>query len=370
MSYGSKAILSNLALIGASTFLALGAVEVALRIIQPSPPKMTHPQVEYIFVPCDPVTGRSGFHYMKPNQDAYHLDVPVSSNSLGIRNDEVSEEKHPSRRRILAIGDSHTFGYGVPERDSWPRLLNSKLVESGFADYEVVNGGIGALSLAQELELFKQRLMGVQPDHVVIAYYWNDMPIEGSPDGPISDESVAQLGRCRSTTSAEARGTGSVAIHSAALGWIKSALRRSYLIYFVVQRVPQLQMRFFPTSETEWKRRILTGESSARLEASWGVVAEKLAEWKNLGDEMGFQLELVVVPLFEQMATQDQPNTDYQDRVRKIASELDIQVIDPLLAIRQIAPTYPADFIPFDGHPTKRIYEVMANEIFEFYERE
>src|SRR5260370_1025014 len=71
------------------------------------------------------------------------IGVPVAINSLGLRGDEVSVPKPPRTIRIVAVGDSITFGYGIPVEDTYAKILERCLNQGVFggARYEVLNGG-------------------------------------------------------------------------------------------------------------------------------------------------------------------------------------------------------------------------------------
>ena len=45
------------------------------------------------------------------------------------------------RPKIVAFGDSLTAGFGLTENESYPYLLQQKIIADGF-DYEVVNAGV------------------------------------------------------------------------------------------------------------------------------------------------------------------------------------------------------------------------------------
>jgi acyl-CoA thioesterase-1 len=62
----------------------------------------------------------------------------VSGNSAGPL---VTPETAASKRKIIALGDSLTAGFGLAEPESYPYLLQQKLKADGY-DYEVVNAGV------------------------------------------------------------------------------------------------------------------------------------------------------------------------------------------------------------------------------------
>ena len=51
----------------------------------------------------------------------------VSINGLGFRGDEFAVARTPGVRRILAIGDSFTYGWGVDGAAAWPAMLERAL---------------------------------------------------------------------------------------------------------------------------------------------------------------------------------------------------------------------------------------------------
>src|SRR6185503_13728171 len=53
--------------------------------------------------------------------------------------------------KIVAFGDSLTAGFGLAEKESYPYLLQQKLVADGY-DYEVLNAGVAGETSAGGLE--------------------------------------------------------------------------------------------------------------------------------------------------------------------------------------------------------------------------
>lgn len=59
----------------------------------------------------------------------YEFTYTVKTNSLGYRMREFKMEKEPDEFRILMLGDSMTFGYGVEVEQNLPSILESRLNE-------------------------------------------------------------------------------------------------------------------------------------------------------------------------------------------------------------------------------------------------
>ena len=90
----------------------------------------------------------------------------VTTNSIGLRSPEVRATKPAIR--IVCLGDSVTFGWGVAEEDSYPRQLESILVQQGF-DVEVINAGIPAMKPNHIAKWAEQHLRNLKPDLILIA---------------------------------------------------------------------------------------------------------------------------------------------------------------------------------------------------------
>jgi lysophospholipase L1-like esterase len=89
-------------------------------------------------------------------------------NSMGLRGEEV--KSHKTIKRILALGNSCTFGWGIAYQDTYAEQLESLLNGA----YEVINGGIPGYSSFQGRRFFEKKLINLQLDIVLILFAWND----------------------------------------------------------------------------------------------------------------------------------------------------------------------------------------------------
>ena len=331
-----------------------------MRISQPARPRKLAPQITHERIDVDGKEVLFSYHRLVPNQDAYSFEAPVATNSIGIRNQEVVVPKPDGIYRIVALGDSHTFGYAVEDKQTWPRQLEQQLRRAD-GSVEVINAGIAGLSIEQEVQFLKHQLMDLHPDLVVMAYYWNDMPIQGDPnaiwsaDESLIPQSATKVSKSTDTVkSRKKENSGSV---------VKSLFRESYLIYGIVQRIPYLQMKLSPSHETAWKQSTLEGKSTPKIDAAWAFSQSQIEELRDLGKQNDVPVMMVAVPLFEQMVAKGFATSEYQDRLKNICGKNEILFVDPLESILKINPSYPECFIPFDGHPNGKIYAVIADKV-------
>ena len=106
------------------------------------------------------------------------IDFSVSTNDLGLRSPAVDNEKHCFR--ILALGNSCTFGVGVNDRGTWPAQLEQILGEMQGVDAEVINAGVPGYTAMQGMWFLKNRGLDLDPDLVIACFGFNDVDAWGS----------------------------------------------------------------------------------------------------------------------------------------------------------------------------------------------
>ena len=91
-------------------------------------------------------------------------------NSLGYRGDEFTIEKPENIFRIVAIGESTTYGFGVNYSLAYPARLQEILhTDYGYNNVEVINGGVIGYTSYEVLTNFQFRILELDPD--LIIYY-------------------------------------------------------------------------------------------------------------------------------------------------------------------------------------------------------
>jgi hypothetical protein len=103
----------------------------------------------------------------------------VTHNSLGNRGPEAASGKRAGVRRIVFIGDSQTWGYGVGDDETIPAQLSVLLNEAASAPSEVVNLGVGGYGTDQAFLKYLVQGRLYAPDVVVLTVFKND-PIENA----------------------------------------------------------------------------------------------------------------------------------------------------------------------------------------------
>jgi lysophospholipase L1-like esterase len=101
---------------------------------------------------------------------------PYATDDAGRRRSS-SPAVAPGGLRVLAVGDSCTFGKGVEERDTWPRQLETRLraaPDPRRASAVVDNAGVNGYSGRQYAEATRRALAAARYDLVVVGWNAND----------------------------------------------------------------------------------------------------------------------------------------------------------------------------------------------------
>jgi len=106
------------------------------------------------------------------NLDWQNIDINI--NSFGIRDREFSKNKPENSYRIIALGDSVTFGQATLLNDTFLKILESKLNNNFDSEYEVMNAGVSAYNLVQKYIFLETKLIEYKPDMVLVNFVQDD----------------------------------------------------------------------------------------------------------------------------------------------------------------------------------------------------
>jgi len=116
-----------------------------------------------------------------PGAEGVTGSVPVHINNLGLRDERNYPQKPPlDCFRILVLGDSMTFGKGVREEESWPAILEDRLLENHPGRcIEVLNTGIPNTNFYIQWLHFLERWRNLDPDLVLVGFFvYNDSQLQ------------------------------------------------------------------------------------------------------------------------------------------------------------------------------------------------
>lgn len=111
-----------------------------------------------------------------PNLDLEFQGAAVRTNADGFRGPACPEERAPGTLRIVGIGDSVLFGWGVEYEQCYAALLEQFLEDDHpGTGVEVVNTGVPGYNTVMEVETLKAKGLAYRPDLVLVDFVENDL---------------------------------------------------------------------------------------------------------------------------------------------------------------------------------------------------
>ncbi|MGQ0736040.1 MAG: PA14 domain-containing protein [Acidobacteriota bacterium] len=115
---------------------------------------------------------------LKPDLRGVFQGQPIATNSRGQRDEEYDYDKPPGTVRLVALGDSSLFGWGIRSEDTTPKVLERMLNEAtGLPPIEVINFATPGYNTAIEADVFALKALRYAPDIVLINFNTNDYDV-------------------------------------------------------------------------------------------------------------------------------------------------------------------------------------------------
>lgn len=167
-----KNYIIKILLVLVSIFFILVAVELSLRIIGYDALNKYKDGRELILKASD---DPDVIYELTPGASGPSWGTDVYINSDGFRRRELYKTRS-SEYRIIALGDSITFGNFLPEKYTYS-YQTEQLLSDEAIDVEVFNFGVGGYDILQDVALLKYKGLKFNPDLVVVGFCLNDVGI-------------------------------------------------------------------------------------------------------------------------------------------------------------------------------------------------
>jgi lysophospholipase L1-like esterase len=185
-SFGIPLVLKKFSVAFVMLVICLLVAEVSLRFIHVEKPSimfkalddhLKHNHLTYFedVIVNDPVL----FWRLTPEKrlpDDHPQIFGLISNRDGLREDhEIPRKKPEGEIRILFLGDSCTFGFGLDYRDTYVEKIENRLREA-YPDVKIecINAGVSGYTLAQGWAYLEMDGIQYEPDLIFSAFGWND----------------------------------------------------------------------------------------------------------------------------------------------------------------------------------------------------
>lgn len=273
----------------------------------------------------DPVVG----YEHRPDAQAFLMGTEITTNSQGLRGDEISMQKPPGTYRVAVIGDSITLGWGVEADETYPARLEDLLNASppdGFpedAQYEVLNLGVGNYNTVQEVRRLRSVGLPFEPDLIVLGYFINDA--EPTPQ-----------------------------VHEGYL------IEHSYLYAFTLSRLRTLDFGGVDalTYEDYYAGLYADGQ------AGWKASQAGLAELAALGAQQDIPVAMFIIPELHNLSD-DYPFQDIHGRLVRAGEDAGLPVVDLYPAFAGHTPEQSLWVSPTDAHHNAEAQAMIAQGIYD-----
>ncbi|KKK53549.1 hypothetical protein LCGC14_3093680, partial [marine sediment metagenome] len=95
----------------------------------------------------------------------------ITINGKGLRGKEFPYEKAEGKTRIILLGDSITFGFGLDEQDTFAYMLQQKAPEN----FEFINAGTVGYGTDQEYLFYRKEISRYEFDLMVVGFSGGDI---------------------------------------------------------------------------------------------------------------------------------------------------------------------------------------------------
>ena len=347
MNINRRGIFINLTLFIFSTVFALFLSEIGLRLLGFNPLYVS-PERDR-FWKYDALLGWAH----EPGQEGI-FETPqfrtfVRINENGLRDRQHSYERQNDIERILVLGDSFAWGYGVEESERFSQLLEKSL------DVEVINAGVSGYSTDQELLWYRNEGIRYETDLVILVVAGNDVgdneqqlvnTIYYKPNFLLKGGHLVLEGYPVLKTGPQGR-------------LVYSLSQRSAVVYFLVRRYFDV-LSLYRKTEGSADQANLPGSTVSAEPKPFELTIAIINEMKNIAESKQAKFMIVTTDRWWNSPS----NETYKDFIRTLRAEgflvLDVETMpgfDPEVML-----------IPGDGHWNQDGHKFVAEKLKAFIE--
>jgi len=159
----------------------IAVLEISLGLVSADNREIIHAPDRLLFWRLKP--NLQGVEQKSPESTGRILTTSISTNGMGLRDEEIPAPKPAGEYRVLVMGDSSIFGHGVQLDETFVKQLQQRLRKAyPNMTIRVVNGGVSGYSSFQGRIFYQEIAPKVQPDLVILAYYFSDFVPDVMPD--------------------------------------------------------------------------------------------------------------------------------------------------------------------------------------------
>lgn len=343
----SRAILINLSLFIISTLFALFLSEIALRLAH-FDPLYVSPERDQ-FWKYDALLGWAHQPGQEGIFETLQFRTMVRINKNGLRDRPHAYERQHNIERVLVLGDSFAWGYGVEEPERFSQLVEEDL------DIEVINAGVSGYSTDQELLWYQNEGVKYETDLVILVFTGNDIGdndrqlvnnIYYKPKFVIEEGQLVPTGYPVPETDLQGR-------------FIYSISQRSALAYFLVQRYFDLRSVYGRVKSNSDQATSPVADTQVEEEPFMLTIA-LMDEMRTIAESRKAKFMVVATDRWWNHPSEE----TYKDFINRLRAEgflvLDVEAMPGFDSEEML--------IPDDNHWNTKGHEFAANWIKDFIE--
>lgn len=256
--------------------------------------------------------------------DIAWMEKNVVLNSAGYRDREYPFERSADTFRILALGDSYTYGWLVnnPE-DTYPKIIEKKLNAEG-EKIEVINAGSPGFSLPEMVRRFISDGKYYSPNLVMIGINDDEANFTKTYVAPYDSK-------------------------------LNKSIKSSHLYQITLGNYFRYRAEKI---NHDYVLRIYTDQNSKE----WERFSEQILILKKEAEKINSKLAIILFPHIHP----NRPNDKYDyypfnEKLKQFGKENDIFIVDPLEVFLKYREKSELVINPLDPHPTVKMNEIVAN---------
>ncbi|MFN7953815.1 MAG: SGNH/GDSL hydrolase family protein [bacterium] len=262
---------------------------------------------------------------------------PVHTNGAGFRSPEIPVAKPPKTVRLVGLGDSIMFGFGVGDDESFmPALAQRLKARQPELDWQSINTAVPGYNTVMEVETLEKKCLAYDPDVVIVNFVGGD-------------DDLPNFIRRRSEP---------LALDKSFLGEFLRALRSGKPARddFALADAPRADVGFEGDPEKV--------PPEYRDMVGWPAYERAMTRLRDLSDEHGFRVVVLGHPAV-------------YTQVRELARSLGFPVVESLRFMHRYMREHGIEserdlrliLAPHDSHPTALLHGVIADALVDGLDR-
>ena len=353
------ALRANILLAFGSLVLALLAAEIFLRTRGPDLLTKFRAGKSQVMPADDPDI----IYQLTPNV-TFKFEVPSTINASGYRGVEGRPGRFPGFR-ILFIGDSIAFGWGLSDAETIPARLQD-LLDQGTGTFQALNFGVPGYDIVQEAAVLERKGLAYKPDLVFVIYTLNDVGVASN--------------RLRHVRQFQAR-SGMLVFRSRLVSFVADRIDRKFQSNWLKKmNTPSVYVQQFghqidPIPDDEVELLTLMETAPDVFPTTWysdhykiGRLRYGLRWLKRVADENDLRLVLVIVPRLDWERDQYRHQVAHEI-VGYEAARIELEIIDmsEVLFAHDVESMRHSSKDP--AHPNPEASDLIARELEEYVKK-